>query len=289
MGESSAMLMHKLVRIIVVAGVCLLIPLPSSASEIDIYILDVGQGDSTLIISPLNHKILIDGGPNGLVAEQLEEVLPFWDRKIDVIMLTHPDADHVSGVVDVVQRYDVDKILLTPAKGDNSGYRALNKQLAELKIQSMNFLKGQKLHVPGGLTFISIWPPSDSKWNDPQNTNELSQVVQLNYKEFSMLFTGDIDTQIANHLNDGQSFSDIDALKVPHHGSKYGLNSIHLQTLTPLISTISAGADNRFGHPAPGTIERLKGAGSQVYRTDRHGRIHIQVSSSGISVFSEGS
>ncbi len=276
---------HRFSLTVVVAISYLFVPLSSYGPQLEIYALDVGQGDSTLIVTPSKTRILIDGGRDSAVITQLDKVIPFWDREIDLVMLTHPDFDHVGGLIDVLGSFKVNSIALTPIQSDSEVYKLLKERIKYWKVQPRNFMRGSRITTSDGVTIKGLWPTVDSLQS--METNDNSQVGLLRYQLFTGLFTGDIDTEVADRLEDDSFLEDIDYLKVPHHGSKYGLTAGQLKKLSPEISTISVGTDNQYGHPNATTITNLKNIRSEIWRTDKDGLIHVVVNQSGLSVRSE--
>ena len=263
----------------------LFIPLSNYGPQLEIYALDVGQGDSTLIVTPLKHRILIDGGRDNSVIEKIDEIIPFWDRQIDMVMLTHPDADHITGLVSISSRYKVDRVFITPVEVESEVHQVFMQEVARWKVETDLFVRGTVINTIDGVTLNGLWPNSESIKSGDANSN--SQVGVIKYGFFSGLLTGDIDTEVANQLNKYNDFSDINYLKVPHHGSKYNLAPEHLKKLLPEVSTISVGKDNTYGHPSKETVDSLEQLNSAVYQTSVDGTIGIIVNLSGISVSSE--
>ncbi len=267
-----------------VAAVWLFVPVTNYGPQLEIDVLDIGQGDSILIQTPHHHTILIDGGPDQSVIDQLDQVLPFWHRQIDVIIPTHPQADHVTGLAAVLQRFVVKQLLYTPATADIDSYKSILKQVEQKNTPKRYFLRGDKLSTDDGVVISSLWPASNAAWNEVKDLNDVAQVCRLTFYDFSALFTADAGANIDQQLARFGDAQPIDLLKVAHHGSATGMDTHFLQQLHPYISAISVGAHNTYGHPAPSTLKQLKAVGSQIWRTDQDGRIAITVNRSGISV-----
>ena len=274
-------MLSKLLLYMALTGIYLFLPISNYGPELRIYALDVGQGDSYLIETPSGHRILIDGGPSIKVVEELDAIIPIWDRHIDMLMLSHSDLDHVAGVGQVLRRYEVGHVFKPAVKGDSSSYKAF-EQLSK-KYPGSNFGYGSSIALEDGVHIVGLWPKV-SKFSLAQDANALSQVSLLQYGEFSALFTGDIDTQAAQVIQKVIAWPDIEMLKVPHHGSRFGLAERQLLEMSPLISIISVGSDNRYGHPAPSTIDLLDAVGSRIYRTDDNGRVLVFVDEAGFGV-----
>jgi beta-lactamase superfamily II metal-dependent hydrolase len=260
----------------------LFIPWTSYGEELVITVLDVGQGDSILIQTPNKHEFLVDGGPNDAVVDQLGQVLPFWQRRIDGLLPSHPQADHINGFVDVLARYKVINYFNTPAEADISSYKSIMNTLEQENITKDYFLAGEEIKTDDNVYLSSLWPKSDTNWQDIADLNDVAEVFVLQFHYFKAIFTGDaganVDQQIINQS------PDVDMLKVGHHGSATGTDQQWLETIKPEISVISVGKDNKYGHPAVSTLRQLTSVGSQIWRTDQSGRITITVNQAGISV-----
>lgn len=257
--------------------------------EVDFF--DVGQGDSAFIQTPEGHQILIDGGPGSMVLERLAEKMPFWDKDLDLVILTHPEKDHMSGILDVLERYKIDHFLWTGvAKGG-----AENKHLATLlnKAQepSKTFLaaltEGQPTKVitadagkdiKAGNALIDILYPFESLAGKEvkATSNDTSVVLKIIFGKNSFLFTGDsgfkTEDQLA-YLNELASLES-NVLKVAHHGSKYSTSEAFLTNVSPETAVISVGK-NSYGHPTAEVLQRLEKFGIKVLRTDTAGDIQM--------------
>ncbi len=250
--------------------------------------LDVGQGDSVFIQTPEGHQILIDGGPSSAVLGKLAERMPFWDRSLDFVILSHPEKDHMQGVLDVLQRYRVDYFLWTGVVKDD----AENKRLAALLDKAQNppknfFLaslsrnsatkvltasSGQEIKA-GNVLIDTLYPLENMAGKELKNTsNDTCIVAKLIYGSESFLFVGDISSTAEKELAGfGESLLS-DVLKVAHHGSKYSSSDIFLQAVSPEIAVIEVGK-NSYGHPTPETLQRLENFGIKVFRTDKDGDV----------------
>ncbi|OGB73565.1 hypothetical protein A3K24_01815 [candidate division Kazan bacterium RIFCSPHIGHO2_01_FULL_44_14] len=237
-----------------------------------IYFLDVGQGDA-ILISTADHKhILIDGGPDGSVVGQLDSVLPAWDRQLDLVILTHPHADHVAGLLTVLQRYSVEQFIYSGAPYSTTTYENLLSALAKQNITIQIASAGQKYDF-GDTRLDLLWPIAGQSFS--QDPNETSLITQLRYGNFSALFMGDASANNEQALLASSTVSDVDVLKVGHHGSQYSTSPAFLSVADPEIAVIEVGVNNNFGHPTPTTLNHLKDSGATVYRTDQNGTIEV--------------
>ncbi|MFC1727448.1 ComEC/Rec2 family competence protein [Patescibacteria group bacterium] len=250
-------------------------------SSLHLIICDVGQGDSALITYQ-NTQILIDGGPNSQVLDCLGEHLPFWDREIEMVINSHPDSDHLSGLIDVIERYRVRYFILNSVGKDSEVFREF-QQLVEAEGARVYFpQKGDRLKV--GLAELAIlWPLSQQKvlgaTTLEREINETSIVFQLTYGQFDALFPGDISSEIESQLD----LTDIEVLKVPHHGSKYSTSQEFLEKIDPELAVISVGK-NSFGHPTEEVLKRLSDQVDKILRTDQEGEIEIVTDGEGWGV-----
>lgn len=242
--------------------------------NLKVVFFDVGEGDSIFIETPQGHQVLIDGGPSEQVLNKLPKVMPFWDKTIDLVVLTHPDYDHLAGLNHVLREYRVANVLWSGVRGDSKVFKdwanALNGEGArEIIAKSGNFL---------GLGFVKIvilYPLeniSDQLFGG--TSNESSVVLKIFHGKISFLMTGDITQRVEKSLLRSGSQVVADILKVAHHGSKSSTSREFLMAARPLIAVISVGRNN-YGHPNQETLSNLKEFGIKVLRTDDFGDIRI--------------
>jgi len=238
-------------------------------SKLHVKVLSVGQGDSIFIRTPSGYKILVDGGPDDKVLPLLGEELPFYDKSLDLVVATHPQADHIGGLVDVVKRYNVKNIWTSYSESQTQVYSQWRQVLGENNLKTTSVFAGDKMIFPDGLELSVVWPRGKSSYTD---SNTTAVVIQIDYKEFEGLLSSDADQQVQPYES---GVSDIEFLKVPHHGSKTALKKEYLAKLSPQISVISAGEKNRYGHPNKLLLDMLQNAGTKVFRTDQQGSVEI--------------
>jgi competence protein ComEC len=244
-------------------------------NKLEVNFFDVGQGDAILIKTPDHQKILIDGGPDNTIINKLGENLPFYDKEIDLMILTHPHADHVTGLVEVLKRYKVKKILATGVLQNTSEYIAWLEEIKKQKIPMEIAQAGQIISFGENLKLEILYPLEDLSGKQFENLNNSSVVGKLTFGKTSFLFTGDAETEVEEKLlNAGVDFK-VDVLKVAHHGSKNATSQEFLDKVQPKFAVISVGAKNKFGHPSQGTINRLEKMNAQVFRTDKDGDVKI--------------
>jgi len=250
-----------------------------TANDLKIYFLNVGQGDSEYIKMPSGEDILIDGGPDNSVLSELGKVMASGDRKIDLVILTHPHADHLTGLIDVINRFEIGQVWETGVEYSSSSYDAwknlLNKKGISDQFASANLAKqfnDVKISVLYPLLILKNPSDSDADQNI-DNLNNSSIILELNFNQFSALFLGDAEINAQNQILN--SMKHYNVVKIAHHGSGNGLNSNLMKIAQPNIAVIEVGAKNTYGHPAPITISFLKNLATQIYRTDQDGTVGV--------------
>jgi len=235
--------------------------------------LDVGQGDSILIESPSGHQILVDGGPSpAAVTSALGKALPFWDRSLDLVVLTHPQEDHLVGLIGVLERYDVGRFLY-PGQGCVTEIcRNLWESIEEGEVVHREIEAGMCIELGDGVVVEVLHPPQRLLSGTGSDVNNNSVVLKVNMGRASLLLTGDIEEEGERALlASGQPLRSL-VLKAPHHGSATSLTPRFLREVSPQLVIISMG-ENRFGHPAPETLAKLSGL--TTLRTDEEGTIEV--------------
>ncbi len=241
--------------------------------NLEVYFLNVGQGDAELIFQG-GHTILIDGGPNASVISELSKALPVINRKIDVIILTHPHADHVSGLVDVLQRYEVGAVVGSGVAYNTPEYNAFLEEVRNQKIPFILARAGETIKI-GDLGKLTILHPFDLNFlgRSPTNIHDSMVVVRFDFGKESFLFTGDAESDLENNFVFKGVDVKADVLKVGHHGSKNSSPLVFLKKVSPQISVIEVGKNNIYRHPADITLRNLAAVGSEIFRTDLNGTI----------------
>jgi len=262
---------------------------------LEVIFFDVGQGDAIFIETPQRHQILIDGGPTSVILEKLGAEMPFWDKSIDLIILTHPERDHMVGLIEVLKKYKIEQILWTGVLRDTSEFKEWEKLIKEEKAEIKIAQAGQKVIVsrtegpsrrPGGrragCSLDILYPFESLEGKESKNSNNTSIISRLNFNEDSFLFTGDAYKSVEKELIREYSCSnsckfaslDSDVLKVGHHGSKTSTSEEFLEKVLPEIAVIQVG-QNKYGHPHPEVLEKLEKFDIKVLRTDKEGDIKI--------------
>jgi competence protein ComEC len=239
-----------------------------------IFRFDVRRGDATLIQCPNGQQILVDGGPTpSTVLSRLGRQMPFWDHTLDLVVLTHPEEDHITGLVDVLARYEVGHVLDSGQECDSATCEAWRKQIEEKQIPYLRAEAGMTMELGQAVRLHVLHPPATLLADTSSDVNNNSIVLRLEYGRFSALLTGDIEHEGEEALLALDQPVDSLVLKVPHHGGDNALTLPFLQAANPQVAIISVGSDNRFGHPAELTLEKLENV--PTYRTDQQGNIEV--------------
>lgn len=227
--------------------------------RLHVHFLDVGQGDSVLIVTPGGGQVLVDGGPAATSAAlAVGKRTPFWDRDLNMVVLTHPDEDHFRGLVEVLERYDVELVLEGSRESENPLYLEWEKVLDRKSTRRLTAFEGRTLLLDDGARLEVLNPPVQPIRSTGSETNNNSVVLRLAYGGVSFLLTADIEAEAeARLLQEGLVIPSA-VLKVPHHGSKTSSTPRFLSTVAPVAAVISAGLDNQYGHPHPEVMDRLE-------------------------------
>jgi competence protein ComEC len=240
--------------------------------------LDVGQGDGVLIQTPNGQNILIDGGPDSQhINLEMGERLPFWDRTIDLVVCTQPQADHVTGLIEVLNRYKVKEVLDPGISYDSSIYQEWLRLIETEGIEYNIARAGQEIDLGSGIRMEVLNPPETLWQGTSDDVDNNGVVLRLSWGKVSFLFTADIREEVEFELIGQRANLKSTVLKVSHHGSRTSTTSQFLAAVGPEVAVISVGADNSFGHPSPEVVERLidRLGEDNVYRTDRDGTIEL--------------
>ncbi|MBU4298992.1 MBL fold metallo-hydrolase [Patescibacteria group bacterium] len=248
-------------------------------SFLEVNFFDVGQGDAIFIETARGHQILIDGGPSSAILEKLAKEIPFWDRTIDLIILTHPERDHLSGLIEVLKRYKVENILWTGIVRDTPEYKEweslLKKERAEIFIAKINQRINCSTPEVKHCQIDILHPFENLEGQEFKESNNTSIIAKLVFGENSFLFTGDAHKSLEKKLVEREAAIESDVLKISHHGSKGSTAEEFVKEVSPQIAVISAGKDNSYGHPRQEVLDILTKYGIKVLRTDNDGDIKI--------------
>jgi competence protein ComEC len=242
--------------------------------SLQIIFLDVGQGDS-ILIQKGTRQILIDGGPSGKTElAKLGKYLPYFDDEIEIVIATHPDKDHIAGLVEVARNYTIGKALITAAEKDTQVYKEWKDVLAYNKIETLEVWRGTEVKFDE--IEMKIIAPAGKVDPAVGDANDKSIVARLDYGENSFLFTGDIESKAEREILENGENLDVDVLKIAHHGSKYSSSEAFLDAASPEAAVISVGANNSYGHPTEAVLSALNTRNVNIFRTDESGDIRYE-------------
>lgn len=252
--------------------------------KLRIFFIDVGQGDSTLIITPDKKTVLIDGGGSDSFDVGEKVLLPYLlDRrilKVDYVLISHFDTDHCGGILTIMEKVKVKNIIISEQAEHSENYERFKKLMINKKIRLIEVKKGDKIKIGRYSEFKILFPTSRLLSENPLNNNSI--VAQFNYNNFKMLFTGDIEKLAEQQiLKTEKAEIRADILKVAHHGSKTSSIPEFIKAVRPKIALIGVGKNNTFGHPNQQTIKNLENIKCRIYRTDLQGEIIIKIDQKG--------
>ncbi|MDE0633616.1 MAG: ComEC/Rec2 family competence protein [Caldilineaceae bacterium] len=260
-----------------VAGLVWWFALTQPDGQLHVQFLDVGQGDGIFIQTPSGRQVLIDGGDDSqqLYAE-LGAVMPFWDRRIDYALVTHPDWDHLGGQTDLPERFKIGSAIISENTRGHEDSEIWLSALGAANVPVEGLQRGGWLDLGDGVALWALWPPPEEELKsfDEDDKNERSLVLKLIYGDFTALLTGDAGQPSESRLLHGGQPLAAQVLKVGHHGSEHSSSSAFVEAVGPSVAVIQVGAENRYGHPDPEVLEILDGR--LILRNDLEGRVHIR-------------
>lgn len=265
------------VLVLLLAGLVVWIPEIGKANfrnpqaNLEVHFFDVGQGDAIFIKTPDGIQVLIDGGPDSSVLRELGSQMKVFDRNIDLVIATHSDKDHIGGLIDVLNRYDVKNILLTENKNATEASDIFSKNTKAENASIILARRGQVFQL-GASTTLEILSPAGP--TDGWESNNASIIVQLRYGDIEFMLTGDAPYEIEDYLVSiyGDQLES-EVLKLGHHGSKTSTSETFLEVVDPEYAVVSSGKDNRYGHPNKDVIGRTIISGAKIYSTIEAGTI----------------
>ena len=254
--------------------------------KLHMVVCDVGQGDGIFIRTPSGSDILIDGGPDDSILNCLSNHMPFWDRTIELMVLTHPHADHLTGLISVLNRYKVMHYVTENVENSTSSSKRLQAALAAQGLTAKYTTSGERIDFTDKTHLLTVWPTTEwmetLKLQDSKNLSAEGSSLDVNgfcliqllvFGNFKALLTGDagqiVEDKIAGEVGK------VDVLKVPHHGSATGMSDYFLSEIQPSLAIISVGAKNKYGHPAKSALDLLNAHDIKYLRTDKNGEVEI--------------
>jgi competence protein ComEC len=255
--------------------------------KLHISILDVGQGDAILIQTPNRQDILIDGGPSPqAIRLELGKRLPFWDKTIDLVILTQPQADHVTGLIEVLKKYDVPQVIEPGIAYSSVTYQQWLKSVNDNEIKHEIGHAGQEVDLGNGIKIEVLHPQSPLLHNTSDYIDNNGMVLRLSWKKVSFLFTADIGREAEWYLVAQRANLKSTVLKVAHHGSQTSSSPQFLAVVSPEVAAISVGTNNRFGLPDSEVVDRMteQVGNDRLYLTSTHGTIEFITDGNGLWV-----
>ncbi len=261
--------------ILFVSVVLSFIAVPALAGDglLHIWFLDVGQGDAIFIQAPNGNQILVDGGPDSKVLRELGRIMPFYDHSIDILVLSHPHADHLRGLIEVLKNYEVGLVLENKIPCDSPECKEWSG--AEQKSETVRAEAGQSVELGNGAELKVVYARQpDERANAAKNAHDYMLVTELKYGGETLLLMGDAEKKIEQTLAFG---GDLRAqfLKIGHHGSKTSTTAQFLNAVKPELAFLELGERNRYSFPHPDVIKRLENFGIKYYRTDTSGTVEL--------------
>lgn len=260
---------------------------PATSDVLTLVVLNVGQGDALYIESPTGVQVLIDAGPDGSVLQELAAVMPPLDRSIDAVIATHPDADHIGGFAEVLERYDVGAFIEPGIFKNTATAKKLTALVDEKRVSRVIARRGMVLDLGAGARLEILYPDHDVSNLPGEKANEGGVVARLVYGQSEALLMADVGAGVESRLVqlDGKKL-DSDLLKVGHHGSKYSTSKKFVELVSPEVALISVGK-NSYGHPTQQALTVLKDIKTNILRTDTNGAIRCISNGSAFSCNTE--
>ena len=234
-------------------------------------VLNIGQGDSLFIESPTGTQVIVDGGPNNNLMKEIPHMMPWYDRHIDMLVVTNPDQDHYSGFIPLLDKYSVDVVLESGTRSPTDTYKYLEKKIADKKIPDITAKRGEVVDLGGGAYLQILFPDRDVA---STTSNDGSLVMRLVYGDTSVMLQGDSTAKIEDYLIslDGKNLKS-DILKAGHHGSRTSSTEEYVAEVNPKWTVMSSGINNDYGHPHKETLETMQKLNIPALDTCNNGRI----------------
>lgn len=250
------------------------IVLSHQKKELTVSFLNVGQGDAIFIESPTGRQVLVDAGPDVSVLRELGSQMHWYDKSIDMLIATHPDRDHIAGFPYIIDRYNVSYFVEPGAQNENGVQDVLNQKVLDHHLTKIIARRGMVFDIGGGVTISILYPDRDVS-HVPSNDGSI--VMKLTYGEDSFILTGDAPTETeAKILSRDSKTIRAQVLKLGHHGSRTSTSPLFLQAIHPTYAIVSAGVNNRYGHPHQEVIDMVKKFGATIFTTQKSGTIRFR-------------
>lgn len=233
--------------------------------------LNIGQGDAIYIRTPQGNDILVDGGPDRTVLTELGAVMPPFDHTIEYVIATHPDSDHIAGLMEVTDGYTVENLITNGHGKETNVFQQFTAWMRSQKLTPLIVRRGDRISIESDVWF-EVLAPTDQAHKE---SNDDSIVMILHDRNIRIMLTGDASTAEEEDILAAYppEYVQVDILKVGHHGSRFSTSNFWLNALQPRIALISADVQNRYHHPHPSITNRLRRHGIETFRTDTQGRI----------------
>ena len=243
------------------------------------YFFDVGQGDSEFVVLPGGETLLIDAGTSDAAQGLVDDIEWLGFDRIDYLVATHPHEDHIGGMPEVFEAFEVGEVWAPEVAHDTQAFEEFLDSVEDEGLSINAAVAGSRVYDGDGCTVDILSPSQGASYDD---LNDWSAVVRVAYGSTSMLFTGDASAAVLEPLSVGH----VDVLKVSHHGSDTGTTPSLLSQLTPTVAVIEVGAGNSYGHPTQETVDELAAAGARVWRTDQDGSVYAVSDGTSVSIMS---
>lgn len=251
----------------------------SKVSDLRVIFIDVGQGDSALIISPNGKTMLIDAGTRDEGYKVTNMIKKYDIKKLDIVVATHPHADHIGGLRYLIEKYDIGDIYMPKASANNDTFKNLLKSIKDRGLKIKTAYAGVSFEIDTDVKADIISPAEGKKYDD---LNNMSAVIRLSYKDTSFLFMGDAEKKAEKDML--PFIINTDVIKIGHHGSASSSSKKFIEKVNPYAAVISCGKGNDYGHPHKETIELLKDKNIKLYRTDLDGNIKMNSDGNKITI-----
>jgi len=257
-----------LIAIFVIVYFLVTVFLDLNSRLLEVSFLNIGQGDFCLIRTPNHHTIIVDGGPDPKTSlSKLSEKLPFYDRSIDLVILTHSHSDHLNGLIDIIKDFKVGAVLITGALADQEMYKTFLQTIQDKDIDLLFADSSKDFYFDDEVYLDILYPFTNQKNKKYKNINNSSVFFNLHYKENEILFTGDLEEDVHPFLAKYKDKLKTDILKLSHHGSKNGTTKLLLEKTKPSIGVLSYGLNNKFNHPHIEAVDLLDQFDIDICRT----------------------